>query len=247
MVFRSGNPALKQTHFSPVYGKEAMTLEGTIAKTMTMLVVVFITGVMAYSIISKSPGSAMLMLLGGGIGGFIVALIIMFRRPAQPQVLMITYSLLEGLFVGAMSYVVENWYFGGSPGVVLQAMIATVGVFVVMLTLYRYRIIQPTKKFVLAVVSITGAIMLVYLANFVLMMMGTSIPFIHGNGFIGIGFSLLVTAMAALFLIIDFGVIENGVKNGAPKSMEWYGAFGLVITLIWLYVEMLRLLAKMRD
>ena len=145
------------------------------------------------------------------------------------------------------SYVIENYYLGGTEGVVFQALIGTAAVFVTMLTLYRLRIIQPTEKYVLAVVSMAGAIMMVYLVNFIMSFFGTTIPFLHSSGPIGIGVSVLFTGVAALFLILDFGMIENGVQLGAPRNMEWYGAFGLVMTLIWLYIEMLKLVAKLRD
>lgn len=224
-----------------------MTLDGTIQKTLILIGIVFLTGVAAYSISMKSPAAAMIFMFGGMFGGLAIALLIIFTRPSEPQVLMAIYSLLEGLFVGSMSYMVEEHYLGGTEGVVIQAILATVAVFIVMLTLYRFRVIKPTEKFVLVVVSATGAIMLIYLVNMVMFLFGTSMPFIHNSGPIGIGFSLLVVGLAALFLIIDFGVIEGGVQNGAPKNMEWYGAWGLVVTLIWLYIELLRLIAKLRD
>lgn len=228
-------------------GTETMSIEGTISKTLTLLGLVSISALIAYSMCLQNPGYTFIFTIGGGIGGFILALVIMFTRPAQPQVLMSMYALLEGLFVGAFSFFVEYYYLGGSEGVVLQALVGTVAVFMTMLTLYRMRIIQPTEKFTMAVISITFAIMMIYLFNFLLMFMGASIPFIHSNGPIGIGISVVFTGVAALFLIIDFGVIENGVKYGAPKNMEWYGAFGLVITLVWLYIEMLKLIAKLKS
>ena len=247
MAFRSGNPALNPQYFQGGMASEKMTLEGTISKTMTLIGLVVITAMVAFSISTTNPATSFIMLIGGALGGIVTLLIIVFTRPAQPQVLMSMYAILQGLFVGSMSYVVENMYFGGTPGVVAQALIATMGVFFTMLTLYRFRIIQPTEKFTLVIVSMTGALMLVYLLNFIMFLFGTSIPFIHESGMIGIGFSLLATGLASMFLIIDFGVIENGVKFGASKNMEWYGAFGLVVTLIWLYIEMLRLIAKLRD
>ena len=247
MVFRRGNPALNPEYFRSGMSAERMTLDGTINKTLGLLGLIAVTGVLAYSISMESPAMAPLMMLGGMIGGVIMALIIMFVRPAQPQVLIGMYALLEGLFIGAFSFFVENYYLGGNEGVVFQALIATAAVFVTMLTLYRFRIIRPTEKYILAVVSMTGAIMMVYLVNFIMSFFGTGIPFLHSSGPIGIGISILFTGVAALFLIIDFGMIENGVKFGAPKNMEWYGAFGLVMTLVWLYIEMLKLIAKLRD
>ncbi len=248
MVFRSSNPALRHADFTAGYSQERMTLDGTINKTLSLLGLVFLSSVMAYAITGENPGLGMLMMIGGAIGGLILVLVISFVRPQQPQILMGCYAILEGLFVGGMSYSVENWYLeDGTKGAVAMALIATIGVFITMLTLYRARIIRPTQKFVIAVVSISGAIMLVYLAGFVMSLIGMQIPYIHNSGPIGIGFSIVATSMASLFLIIDFGIIENGVKNGAPKNMEWYGAFGLTITLVWLYIELLRLIAKLRD
>ena len=247
MVFRRGNPALNPEYFRSGMSAERMTLDGTINKTLGLLGLIAVTGVLAYSISMESPAMAPLMMFGGMIGGLIMALIIMFVRPAQPQVLIGMYALLEGLLIGAFSFFVENYYLGGNEGVVFQALIATAAVFVTMLTLYRFRIIRPTEKYILAVVSMTGAIMMVYLVNFIMSFFGTGIPFLHSSGPIGIGISILFTGVAALFLIIDFGMIENGVKFGAPKNMEWYGAFGLVMTLVWLYIEMLKLIAKLRD
>ena len=247
MAFNRGNPALNKKYFAPSTGTERMTLDGTIQKTLILLGIVFLTGVAAYSISIKSPAAAMVFMFGGMFGGLAIALVIIFTRPSEPQVLMTIYSLLQGLFVGSMSYMVEEHYLGGTEGVVLQAILATVAVFIVMLTLYRFRIIKPTEKFVLAVVSIGGAIFIIYMVNMVMFFFGIHMPFIHNSGPIGIGFSLLVVCIAALFLIIDFGAIESGVQNGAPKNMEWYGAWGLVITLVWLYLELLRLIAKLRD
>ena len=176
-----------------------------------------------------------------------MALIIMMTRPANPQILITIYALLEGLFVGSFSFMIENYYFGGSEGVIFQALIGTAAVFITMLTLYRFRVIKPTEKYILAVISMAGAIMMVYLINIIMSLFGSGVPFLHSSGLLGIGISVVFTAVAALFLIIDFGMIENGVRHGAPKNMEWYGAFGLVMTLIWLYIEMLKLIAKLRD
>ena len=247
MAFNRGNPALNRSHFAPSTGTERMTLDGTIQKTLILIGIVFLTGVAAYSISMKSPAAAMIFMFGGMFGGLVLALIIGFTRPSEPQVLMAIYSLLEGLFVGSFSYMVEEHYLGGTEGVVLQAILATVAVFIVMLTIYRFRIIKPTEKFVLVVASITSAIVLIYMVNLVMFFLGIPVPFIHNSGPIGIGFSLFVIVIAALNLISNFGFIEGGVQNGAPKNMEWYGAWGLVVLLIWLYIELLRLIAKLRD
>ena len=247
MRFRSTNPALNPQYFQGGIATERMTLDGTINKTLVMLGLVSIAALGTYTISTETPGLAYLLGIGGAIGGFIMALIIMFARPNNPQVLMAMYALFEGLFLGSFSFMVENYYLGGSEGIVLQALVGTVSVFLVMLSLYRAKIIKATEKFTLVVMSMAGAIMMVYLFNFILSFMGTSIPFIHSSGPIGILISLVFVGVASMFLILDFAMIENGVKYGAPKNMEWYGAFGLTMTLIWLYFEMLKLIAKIRD
>lgn len=224
-----------------------MTLDGTINKTITLLGLVSIAAMLSYSIVSQNPGFGFMMIIGGAIGGFILALAILFIRPNNPQILMSMYALLEGLFIGGFSYMIENYYLGGTEGVVLQALVGTVAVFLTMLAIYKFGIIKPTEKFVMVVSSLCGAIMIVYVFNFVMSFFGTGIPFLHSSGPIGIGISVVFITVAALMLIVDFGMIENGVKFGAPKNMEWYGAFGLVLTLVWLYIEMLKLIAKLRD
>tara|TARA_B100001758_G_scaffold223311_1_gene213900 strand:- start:2580 stop:3254 length:675 start_codon:yes stop_codon:yes gene_type:complete len=224
-----------------------MTLDGTINKTLTLLGLVSIAAMLSYSIVSQNPGVGFMMIIGAGLGGFILALAIIMVRPNNPQILMSMYALLEGLFIGGFSYMIENYYLGGTEGVILQALVGTVAVFLTMLAVYKFGIIKPTEKFVLVVSALVGAIMIVYVFNFILMFFGTTVPFLHSSGPIGIGISIVFITVAALMLIVDFGMIENGVKYGAPKNMEWYGAFGLVLTLVWLYIEMLKLVAKLRD
>ena len=247
MVYRSSNPALAPHYFQGGVTTERMTLDGTINKTITLLGLVSIAALLSYSIVSETPGLGFMLTIGGAFGGVILALAILFIRPNNPQILMSMYALLEGLFIGGFSYMIENYYLGGTEGVVLQALVGTVAVFLTMLAIYKFGIIKPTEKFVLVVSALCGAIMIVYLFNFIMMFFGTGIPFLHSSGPIGIGISVVFITVAALMLIVDFGVIENGVKFGAPKNMEWYGAFGLVLTLVWLYIEMLKLIAKLRD
>ena len=247
MVYRSGNPALNPQYFQGGVASERMTLEGTINKTLTLLGLVSITAMLSYSIIGNNPALGGIMTIGGAVLATILALVILFVRPQSPQVLMSMYAILEGLFIGGFSYMIENYYLGGTEGVVLQALVGTMAVFFTMLGVYKFGLIKPTEKFVLVVSSLVGAIMILYLFNFILMMFGTTVPFLHSSGPIGIGISVIFIVVAALFLIVDFGMIENGVKYGAPKNMEWYGAFGLVLTLVWLYIEMLKLIAKLRD
>ena len=247
MVYRSSNPALNPQYFQGGVASQRMTLDGTINKTITLLGLVSIAAMLSYSIVSQNPGLGFMITIGGAIAGTILALAILFIRPNNPQILMSMYALLEGLFIGGFSYMIENYYLGGTEGVVLQALVGTVAVFLTMLAIYKFGIIKPTEKFVLVVSALCGAIMIVYLFNFIMMFFGTGIPFLHSSGPIGIGISIVFITVAALMLIVDFGMIENGVRFGAPKNMEWYGAFGLVLTLVWLYIEMLKLIAKLRD
>ena len=247
MVFRSGNPALNPQYFQGGMATERMTLDGTINKTLALLGLVSISAMLSYSIVTQNPGYGTLLIIGAGLGGFVLALTIMFMRPQNPQVLMSMYALLEGLFIGAFSFMIENYYLGGTEGVILQALVGTVAVFLTMLAVYKFELIKPTEKFMLVVSAMAGAIMIVYVFNFALVMFGTTVPFLHSSGPIGIGISVIFLTVASLFLIIDFAMIENGVKYGAPKNMEWYGAFGLVLTLVWLYIEMIKLIAKIRD
>ena len=247
MVYRSSNPALAPHLFQGGATTERMTLDGTVNKTLTLLALVSIGAMFSFSAVSQNPALGMLIMIGGGIGGFILAIAILMIRPNNPQILMGTYAILEGLFIGAFSYMIENYYLSGGEGIILQALVGTVAVFLTMLTVYKFGIIKPTEKFVLVVSSLVGAIMILYLFNFVLYLFGTTVPFLHSSGPIGIGISVIFITVAALMLIVDFGMIENGVKYGAHKNMEWYGAFGLVLTLVWLYIEMLKLVARLRD
>ncbi len=220
-----------------------MTYEGTINKVLILFALIISSATVTWIVGADNPGLASLMMIGGGISGFILVLVIIMSRPSNPEILMGAYALAEGMFIGGFTLFMESFY----PGISIQAGMGTIGVFGLMFTLYRFRIIQPTKKFVIGVMSAMGGIMLIYLFSFFGSMIGLSVPFIHDSGPVGIGFSLIVVSISALMLIIDFGVIESGVKYGASKNMEWWGAFGLTITLIWVYIEMIRLISKLRS
>ena len=220
-----------------------MTYEGTINKVLILFALIISSATATWIVGADNPGLASLMMIGGGISGFILVLVIIMSRPSNPEILMGAYALAEGMFIGGFTLFMESFY----PGISIQAGMGTIGVFGLMFTLYRFRIIQPTKKFVIGVMSAMGGIMLIYLFSFFGSMIGLSVPFIHDSGPVGIGFSLIVVSISALMLIIDFGVIESGVKYGASKNMEWWGAFGLTITLIWVYIEMIRLISKLRS
>ncbi|MEJ7583778.1 MAG: Bax inhibitor-1/YccA family protein [Acidimicrobiales bacterium] len=176
------------------------------------------------------------------IVGLVLAIVTIFK-PKLARITAPLYALAEGFFLGAISHLYEVQY----DGIVLQAVGLTVGVFLIMLFLYATRIIKVTRNLMLGIVCATGAVGLVYLVSFLARIFGADIPFIHDAGPIGIGFSLVVVVIAALNLVLDFDFIERGVAMHAPRHMEWYGAFGLLVTLIWLYLELLRLLSKLRS
>lgn len=250
---RSGNPALKESTFldlgtGAVVSRdgEAMTLNGTVNKTALLLLLTVLTAAFSWSQAitptgEMAPGFG-IYVWGGAIGGFVIALVTVFKKAWSPVTAPL-YALVEGLFLGAISAMYNQQF----DGIVLQAVMLTMGTLFALLFAYRSGLIKATENFKLGVVAATGGIMLVYLATIVLGMFGINIPLIHESGIVGIGFSLFVIVIAALNLVLDFDFIETGVEQGAPKYMEWYGAFGLMVTLIWLYLEFLRLLAKLRD
>ena len=243
---RSGNPVLKESTFRgfPVAAEgEGMTIEGTVNKTY-VLFLLLIVGVAGAVVAEESALYGLMML--GAIGGLIAALVTVFRKQWAPITAPI-YALLEGLFVGAISLVMEAAY----PGIVLPAVSLTFGTLFALLAAYRSGLIKATENFKLGVAAATGAIFVVYLAQFVLGIVGVQVGFLHdaifGAGWLGIGVSVVVIIVAALNLVLDFDFIEQGAAARAPKYMEWYGAFGLLVTLIWLYLEILRLLSKLRS
>jgi uncharacterized YccA/Bax inhibitor family protein len=244
------NPALTKQTFRAVGRAEsadtAMTLNGTLVKTGILTLLLVVAGAVSWQTVRAENVLWVPMLLGGCLGGLAVALVTIFVPRLAPWTAPL-YAALEGLALGVLSAVTESVF----SGIVFQAAVLTVSVLGIMLFLYLTRIIQPTRRFSIAVVSATCAICLFYLVSIVLMFCGVGVSFInemlYGNGVLGIGFSLFVVGIAALNLILDFGLIEAGVATGAPKYMEWYGGFSLLVTLVWLYLEVLRLLAKLRS
>ena len=247
MFGRSGNPALSDTTFRSE-GRavgQSMTLQGTVNKTGILLGILVLTAVYTWNLFFQTgnPAAVMPIATGGAIGGFILAMITIFKKAWSPYTAPI-YAALEGLFLGGISAIFEYQY----PGIVIQATGLTLGTLASLLVLYKLGIIKPTENFRLMIVSATMGIAVLYLIRMIMNMFGSSgIGFIHSNGLFGIGFSLFVVAIAALNLVLDFDFIEQGSEHGAPKYMEWFGAFSLMVTLIWLYLEMLRLLAKLRS
>jgi uncharacterized YccA/Bax inhibitor family protein len=241
---RSGNPVLKSDTFDIAPQGERMTLGGTVNKTAILLALVLITAIYTWGRFysTQDPASVMPLVLVGAIGGLVVCLVTVFKKEWS-GVTAPVYALLEGFVVGGVSAMFEVRY----PGIVIQAVGLTFGTLFALLMAYKSGLIKATENFKLGVVAATGGIALLYLVNIVMSMFGKPIGFIHDSGMFGILFSGFVVVIAALNLVLDFDFIEAGAENGAPKYMEWYGAFGLTVTLIWLYLEILRLLAKLRS
>lgn len=219
-----------------------MSLEGTATKSLVLLLLT----VFAASFTWNAVAGGNVAILGpatlvGGIGGFIVALVTIFKPQLSPYTSPV-YAILEGLLLGGISSL-YNTRFQGLP---TQAVLLTFGVFMALLLVYRLRLVRATEKFRFGVVAATGGIVVVYLLSFVLGFFGVQMNFLHDSSPLSIGISLVIVVVAALNLVLDFDFIERGVEHGAPKYMEWYAAFGLLVTLVWLYLEMLRLLSKLQ-
>ncbi len=226
-----------------------MTFQGTIGKLTYLLSIVTITGIIsAYlSLDALASGNSSVisgLTWGGMLGSVVVALMLGFMRPANPAPLMTIYAVLMGMFVGSISLLFEAFY----SGIIIQAAFGTVFITGAMLFIYSSRIIKPTPTFNKVIGSLTVSIMLMYAVSIMFTMFTPfEIPYLHTSGPIGIGITLFILTIAALSLISDFGFIESGVKMNAPKSAEWWGAFGVLVTIIWIYIEMVRLLSKLRD
>jgi len=258
-MMRTANPALNANTFTPTHSFEAgqtMTLQGTVNKTLVLLGLLLLTASWVWGKImqpapifegfespaARTTANVVPFIMGGGILGFITAMVTIFKKEWAGITAPI-YALCEGLVLGGISAIFEKMY----PGIVIQAVALTFGTLFCLLMAYKSGMIRATENFKLGIVAATGAICMVYLVSFIMGFFGTSIPMIHSSGPVGIGFSLVVVVIAALNLVLDFDFIEQGATQGVPKYMEWYGAFGLMVTLIWLYMEILRLLSKLRD
>jgi len=249
-LMRTSNPALSGDTFrtGEVAFGESMTVSGTVNKAGILLILCVATAAWTWNrfLYAPSPEEAMQSvgpaLAIGGIGGFIVAIVTIFKKQ-WAGITAPLYALLEGLVLGAISAMLETRY----HGIAIQAVSLTFGVLLVMLLAYRSGLIKMSDRLRMGIVAATGGIAIFYFVEFILGFFGVRFTAINSSSPIGIGFSLIVVAVAALNLVLDFDLIENGARYGAPKYMEWYGAFALMITLIWLYFEILRLLAKFRS
>jgi uncharacterized YccA/Bax inhibitor family protein len=251
----SSNPAFSQEIFKgydQVYGvprSTTMTVQGTVAKTFLLLAILSATALWAWN--ATASGEFPMALLGiSAIGGFIVAMITIFRPTAAPWTAPI-YAALEGTFLGALSQLIEaSLVFRRGEmfhGIAMQAVILTCGVLFFMLFVYQTGLIRVTEKLKAGIVMATGTLCLFYLVTMLLSLFGVGMPLVFSSSPWGIGFSVLVVGLAAFNLLLDFDFIEQGAYYQAPKSMEWYGAFGLIVSLVWLYLETLRLLRKLAD
>lgn len=247
LAMRTANPALREDVFSGIYPKDrsdVMTTQGVVYKTGLLFLFMLLSAGWVWSkfhVAQDSSAAAPWMMLGA-IGGFILAMVISFKQTWAPT-LSPVYALCQGCFIGGVSATFETAY----PGIVFQAASLTFGTLASLLLIYSTGMIQVSDNFRLGVFAATGGIALFYLVAMVLSFFGIALPIIQGSGLFSIGFSVVVVAVAALNLILDFDFIEKGVRRGLPHYMEWYAAFALMVTLVWLYIEILRLLAKMRN
>ena len=239
-MMRSGNPALNKKTFENLTNTSGgvMTLDGAVNKTAISLLLLMCAAYYTYS------NGDLSLIWPGFIGGFIVAMITIFKKEWSPVTVPV-YAVLEGLALGGISSVYAHEY----TGIVQQAIFLTFGIFATLLFAYKTKVIKPTENFKLGVFAATGGIAIVYLASFIMSMFGSGMSIMSpdNSSWMSIGFSLFVVVIASLNLVMDFDYIEDAVDNGAPKYMEWYGAFGLLVTLIWLYLEILRLLSKLNS
>lgn len=238
---RTANPALNEKVFtgtSAIASGQAMTLEGSVNKTIWAIAITTIAACFTYmnpQLASLTPAFI--------IVGLIMAIVLMFK-PALSPMLVPAYAAVEGCALGSISLAFESRF----PGIVFQAVSLTFGTLFCLLIAYKSKWISPTENFKLGVVAATGSIFFVYLISMISGLFGYPLSFLHDSSPLSIGISVVVVIVAALNLVLDFDFIENGAASGRmPKYMEWYAAFGLLVTLIWLYLEMLRLLAKVNS
>ena len=222
-----------------------MTAKGTAMKSLLLLIMVLAGASYTWKIFYEAinPASVQPWLWGGAIGGFVVALIISFK-PNMAQYLAPIYAVLQGLFLGAISAMFNQAFAESAPGIVINAVLLTMVTAFVMFLIYRSGLIKVNDKFIRIISIAVGAVALYYFVTIILSLFGVNLVMLHNSGPLSIGISLVIIGVAAFSLMLDFNFIEKASAVGAPKYMEWYGAFGLMVTLIWLYLEILKLLAK---
>ena len=245
-LFKSGNPTLTEKAFKTteyIDISHSMTVRGTLNKFGFMLLMLLGTAFYSWKEYATG-GNVQPLIWGGAIGGLVIALVIMFKKEWAPYLAPL-YALLEGLFIGAISAYYNEAFAGKMPNIIMNAVGLTFGTAIAMYFLYSFKIIQATEKFKAIIFTATAGIAIFYVIAMVLRIFGIQMAFLHEGSLMGIGFSLVVVAIAALNLILDFDMMEKGAAAGAPKYMEWFGAFGLMVTIVWLYLEILRLLSKL--
>ena len=239
----TGNPTLNANTFTNIQaapGTAVMTVQGTVHKTALLLLLTIIAASYTWGLhFAGAQDAVTAWTAGGAIAGLVIALITVFKK-TWAMVTAPLYALFEGLVVGGVSSAMAGY----SNGIVIEAVMLTFGTLAALLAAYTTGLIKATDQFKRGVIAATGGIVILYLATFVLGFFHVPVPMITGNSLFGIGFSIVVVIIAALNLVIDFDFIEKGAAAGAPKYLEWYAAFSLMVTLIWLYFEILRLLAK---
>jgi len=244
-MYRTSNPALSDSVFTiQDLMDDKMTIEGVAEKGLITFLVMMISGISVFGLfVTGNAELAFLLSVVGWVTGFIFFFVMLYTGLAENPIAVLTYAALQGLFLGGITTLFEATY----PGIAIQAFLLTGAVFGGMLVIYRMGIINVNDNFRIAVYSAMSAVFVVYMITLIFALVGgPEIPYIHGSGPIGIGFSLLVIGLGALCLAADFDFIERGVENGAPKKLEWRAVFGLLVTLVWIYLEILRLLAKMQ-
>jgi len=254
LTVATSNPAFSNdvfTHYDHSFGvtrSDAMTVQGTVGKTSLLLAILSATAIWAWNdTVSHGPNQGLMMI--SALGGMAIAFLTIFKPTLAPWTAPL-YAAAEGVFLGIISQVIQDGMgkrLDAHPGIVFQAVALTASVLCMMLFLYGARIVRVTDKFRTGVIMATGAVALFYVVAMVLSLFSVRMPFVFDASPIGIGFSLFVVGLASVNLLLDFDMIERGAASGAPKYMEWYGAFGLMLTLVWLYIEILQLLRKFAD
>ena len=251
-LFKSGNPSLREDKFRStildeiVLHENAMTVRGTLQKFGFLFLMVLATSFYSWKEFAEG-GNVLPLVLTGSIGGFVIALILIFKPNLSPYLAPL-YALMQGLFLGAISAMYNAVFAEKAPNIIINAVGLTFGVAAAMYLLCSFKIVKVTDKFRAIVMSAVIGIALFYGLVIILRMFGyDNMPFLHEGSTMGIVFSLFVVAVASMKLILDFDMIEKGSEMGAPKFMEWYGAFGLMVTMVWLYLEVLQLLSKLNS
>lgn len=245
MAANSSNPFLNQKFWEFSHNQQTMSYEGCVSKTISLFGVMLLAAAIAAVTAADNPALMSLYWFGGMIGAFTISLFLWFAKPENPQLLIIPHAFLEGLFVGGVSMFFESAY---GDGIVINAGMITIGIVGSMFAFFKFSGFRASRGFNMVLGSAVMAILFVYIANIVLSFgFGMSVPFLHSSGPIGILVSLIIIGVASLTLISDFTFIENGVQAGYPEKYEWYGAHGLLVSVVWIYFEVLRLLAKLNQ